>query len=103
MEGEEAQFACVTKDYAIKVRWFKDGILLSEYKDLMTRSWVTKDNTLVIRPTDSGDYGEYECEATNVEGERQTARAFLNVQCKCKQKRMMVVLMGQNIHLGIFL
>lgn len=76
------EFNCFTKDPNIKVEWFKDNIPLSEYHDLMTRSWVTKDNTLVIRPTDSGDYGEYECEASNAEGEKQTARAFLNVQCK---------------------
>lgn len=48
----------------------------------MTRSFVSNDHTLIIRPTDSGDYGEYECEALNAEGERQTARAFLNVHCK---------------------
>ncbi|KAJ8936942.1 hypothetical protein NQ314_012123, partial [Rhamnusium bicolor] len=80
LEGEEAQFSCLTKDFAIKVTWYKDGIPLSEYHDLVTRSWISKDNTLVIANTDSGDYGEYECEASNDEGEKQTAKAFLNVQ-----------------------
>lgn len=47
----------------------------------MQRSWITKENALVIHPTDIGDYGEYECVASNEEGEIQTARAFLNVQC----------------------
>ncbi|XP_018573358.1 protein borderless [Anoplophora glabripennis] len=84
LEGEEVEFNCITKDYNIKVEWFKDSIPLNEYHDLMTRSWITKDNTLVIRPTDSGDYGEYECEASNGEGEKQMARAFLNVQYKAK-------------------
>ncbi|CAH1159788.1 unnamed protein product [Phaedon cochleariae] len=93
-EGDEAQFACLTKDYEIKVRWFKDGIPLTEYTDLMTRSWVTKENTLTIRPTNSGDIGEYECEASNYEGEKQTARAFLNVQYRAK-----VVYAPPEIHL----
>lgn len=94
MEGAEVEFTCLTKDYEIKVKWFKDGIELSEYHDLVTRSWMTKDNSLVIRPTDSGDTGEYECEASNYEGERQTARAYLNVQYKAK-----VVFAPPEIHL----
>ncbi|KAJ8951743.1 hypothetical protein NQ318_012594 [Aromia moschata] len=80
LEGEEVEFACLPKDFSIKIRWFKDGIPLTEYHDLMTRSWVTKENTLVIRPCDSGDYGEYECEASTSEGEQQTAKAFLNAK-----------------------
>lgn len=82
VEGEEVQFPCLTKDFATRVRWYKDRILLSNYQDLMTRSLIANDHTLMIKATDSGDYGEYECEASNAEGERQTAKAFLNVQCK---------------------
>ncbi|CAH0560339.1 unnamed protein product [Brassicogethes aeneus] len=84
MEGDEVQFDCLPKDFSIKIRWLKDKIPLSEYHDLVQRSWVTKENTLVIHPTDLGDYGEYECEASNDMGERQTTRAFLNVQYKAK-------------------
>lgn len=85
VEGDEVQFPCLTKDYATRVKWYKDGISLSNYQDLMTRSYVANDHTLIINPTDSGDYGEYECEALNAGGERQTAKAFLNVQCKTFQ------------------
>lgn len=35
----------------------------------------------MISPTDMGDYGEYECEASNTVGDVQRAKAFLNVQC----------------------
>ncbi|CAG9827925.1 unnamed protein product [Diabrotica balteata] len=94
LEGEEVEFTCLTKDFEIRVKWFKDGISLTEYHDLINRSWVTKDNSLMIRPTDSGDTGEYECEASNAEGERQTARAYLNVQYKAK-----VVYAPPEIHL----
>jgi hypothetical protein len=72
---------CLTKDPELKVTWHKDGIQLKEFQDLMKRSYITKENTLVINPTDMGDYGEYECEVTNSDGEKQTAKAFLNVQC----------------------
>ncbi|ENN71392.1 hypothetical protein YQE_11896, partial [Dendroctonus ponderosae] len=82
-EGEEAKFECVVKDITlIRVRWLKDGIALSAYQDLSRRSLLEKDGTLVIHPTDMGDYGEYECEATNQAGDLQKAKAFLNVQCK---------------------
>lgn len=81
VEGNEVQFPCLTKDFATRVKWYKDGIPLGSYQDLMTRSLIANDHTLIIRPTDSGDYGEYECEASNAEGEKQTAKAFLNVQC----------------------
>ncbi|KAH1021052.1 hypothetical protein HUJ04_010615 [Dendroctonus ponderosae] len=84
-EGEEAKFECVVKDITlIRVRWLKDGIALSAYQDLSRRSLLEKDGTLVIHPTDMGDYGEYECEATNQAGDLQKAKAFLNVQYKAK-------------------
>ncbi|CAH1124627.1 unnamed protein product [Ceutorhynchus assimilis] len=84
-EGDEAKFVCVVKDITlIQLRWSKDGIPLSAYQDLSRRSWVEKDGSLVIRPTDMGDYGEYECEASNNVGDVQKARAFLNVQYKAK-------------------
>lgn len=94
LEGDEVEFTCLTKDFEIRVKWFKDGIALSEYHDLINRSWITKDNSLVIHPADSGDTGEYECEASNIDGERQTARAYLNVQYKAK-----VVFAPPEIHL----
>lgn len=81
LEGEEAKFVCLTKDPDLNVVWYKDNIPLRDFQDLLKRSYVTKENTLIISPTDMGDYGEYECEVKNPEGERQTAKAFLNVQC----------------------
>lgn len=93
LEGEEAQFDCLAKDLTVKIKWFKDNIPLEEYHDLMQRSWITKDNTLVIHPTDLGDYGEYECEASNDIGEKQLTRAFLNVQCNFSLLYLFVVFM----------
>ncbi|XP_030745787.1 protein borderless [Sitophilus oryzae] len=83
-EGQEVKFMCVVKDLSYKLRWMKDNIPLSEYQDLTQRSWMEKDGTLVIHPTDMGDYGEYECEASNDVGDVQKAKAFLNVQYKAK-------------------
>ncbi|XP_066245868.1 protein borderless isoform X2 [Euwallacea similis] len=84
-EGEEIRFVCVVKDPTlIRLRWLKDGIPLSAYKDLSQRCSVEKDGTLVIANTDMGDYGQYECEASNRAGDIQRAKAFLNVQYKAK-------------------
>ncbi|KAL1506833.1 hypothetical protein ABEB36_006123 [Hypothenemus hampei] len=84
-EGEEARFLCVVKDVTlIKLRWLKDGIPLSAYQDLSQRTIVENDGTLVISPTDMGDFGEYECEASNKVGDVQKAKAYLNVQYKAK-------------------
>lgn len=85
MEGESAHFPCVTKDKTSAVVWMKDGIPLSELQhNLTVRSFVSADGSLTISPTDMGDYGEFICEVTNTDGEKQTARAFLDVQCKLK-------------------
>lgn len=82
MEGEGAQFTCNPKDRDSMVNWFKDGTLISDLDDLPQRSTVTVDGTLIIHTTEISDLGEYECEAINFDGERQRARAYLNVQCK---------------------
>lgn len=85
MEGQEARFVCAPIDVEMKVLWYKSGVPLKEYQELKHRSWVEQDGTLVINPTDMGDLGEYECEVMNDEsGDRQTAKAFLNVQYKAK-------------------
>lgn len=54
---------------------------VKEINDLSHRSWINQEGTLTIRPTAMGDLGEYECEATDLDGEKQSAKAFLNVQC----------------------
>lgn len=82
LEGEEAQFNCVAKDKDTVIKWYKDGQPLKDLQDLLQRSWLLEDGSLSIRPTTMSDYGEYECVATNPTGEMQTAKAFLNVQCK---------------------
>ncbi|XP_050307905.1 protein borderless [Anthonomus grandis grandis] len=95
-EGEEAKLVCVVKDMTlIRMRWLKDGIPRASYQDLSQRSWVEKDGSLVIHPTDMGDVGEYECEASNQVGDVQRAKAYLNVQYKAK-----VVYAPPEIHLA---
>lgn len=82
LEGEEAQFTCAPKEQYSTVTWYKDGVSVAELTDLTQRSWISKDGTLIIHPTSMSDLGEYSCEAINIDGESQRARAFLNVQCK---------------------
>lgn len=83
MEGKTAFFHCVTKvqDSSL-VNWFKDGQPMVELHDLKSRSIVGPDGSLSIDPTLMSDLGEYECVVKNTMGDIQSARAFLNIQCK---------------------
>lgn len=83
LEGEEATFTCVAKDKHTKIVWHKDGVPIKELVDIRSRSWEADDGTLTIRETTMTDLGEYECEALS-HTDKQTARAFLNVQFKAK-------------------
>lgn len=81
LEGEEAKFNCDTKEKETVVTWYKDNIPIKNLSDIYQRSWITEENTLIIRPTSMSDLGEYKCIAENDDGESQTATAYLNVQC----------------------
>ncbi|XP_017772996.1 PREDICTED: protein borderless isoform X2 [Nicrophorus vespilloides] len=94
MEHEEAHFSCVTKDKDTIVTWYKDGIPLNELPDILQRSWISSEGSLTIRPAAMGDLGEYECEAVTPDGEKQSAKAYLNVQYKAK-----VIYAPREIHL----
>lgn len=82
MEGEQALFQCVTKPGDSFLKWYKDDEPISSFADLSHRSWVGQDGSLTISPTDMTDLGDYMCEVVNSIGDRQTAKASLNVQCK---------------------
>lgn len=82
MEGESAVLTCETKDKEAVVSWYKDGVALSELQELTERSWIGPEGTLTIRSANMEDLGHYVCEVTNKKQERQSAGAYLNVQCK---------------------
>lgn len=82
MEGAEAEFTCVKKDPTTRITWYKDKIPITELPDILQRSWISEDGSLTIRPTIMADMGEFECEAESTDSEKQSATAFLNVQCK---------------------
>lgn len=82
LEGERAHFACTSKDPDSVVEWYKDGVPLSELGDLRHRVRYGPQGGLTVGPVMMGDLGEYVCAVTNAHGDRQTARAYLNVQCK---------------------
>lgn len=87
MEGDTAFFHCVTKKPDTShVTWFKDGLPLLELHDLSHRSFMGPDGSLSIGPTLMTDLGEYMCIVRNTEGDEQSARAFLNIQCMVKHK-----------------
>jgi hypothetical protein len=83
LAGETAQFTCVSKDKDAVVSWYKDGIPLSNVPDLRNRA-SNINGSLTISPTDVTDPGEYTCVVRNSQGDKQTASAYLNVQCEYK-------------------
>lgn len=83
MEGDSAEFACVTKDSAESVVWHKDGVPLSELAELNQRALVTPGGSLTIR-THMDDVGRYTCHVSSAAGDTQEASAYLNVQYKAK-------------------
>lgn len=83
MEGQTAFFHCVMKfPDASVATWFKDGVQLQDMQELFRRSYMGPDGSLSIDPTMMSDLGEYVCNVRNNEGEVQTAKAFLNIQCR---------------------
>ena len=83
IEGEIARFPCCTKENTSNVVWKKDGVRLSHKNhNFPERYSLDTEGTLTISPTMMDDSGEFTCEATNYKGEKQSASAFLNVQCK---------------------
>ncbi|KAB0799512.1 hypothetical protein PPYR_07392 [Photinus pyralis] len=84
LEGEDVQFTCITRENGVEIRWFKDGVLLTELANILQRSHVESDGSLSIRATEMGDSGEYICEAVNYLKESQSAKAYLDVQYKAK-------------------
>ncbi|GJQ65536.1 hypothetical protein Trydic_g7637 [Trypoxylus dichotomus] len=94
MEGSEAEFTCVKKDITTMITWYKDRIPITELPDVLQRSWISEVGSLTIRPTTMADMGEFECEAETIDGEKQSATAFLNVQYKAK-----VIYAPREVHL----
>ncbi|XP_012265467.1 protein borderless isoform X2 [Athalia rosae] len=84
MEGDTANFVCVTKDTSSVVSWLREGVSVTEVEDLRNRATIRSDGTLTITSTAMGDLGEYTCVVANANSERQSASAFLNVQYKAK-------------------
>ncbi|XP_077471288.1 obscurin [Stigmatopora argus] len=73
--GEDAQFTCVIQSApSPKIRWFKDGRLLSDQEKYQTYSEVRSGVlVLVIKNTTERDLGHYECELSNRLGSARCA------------------------------
>ncbi|XP_068085306.1 protein borderless isoform X2 [Anabrus simplex] len=95
LEGGRAHFPCIIKNNSgAMVTWFKDGVELSSLEGMEGRYVVEDDGSLTIEPTDMTDPGEYLCVAQNLQGNKQTAGAFLDVQYKAK-----VIYSPRQVHL----
>ncbi|XP_014875275.1 obscurin isoform X6 [Poecilia latipinna] len=73
--GEDAQFTCVIQSApSPKIRWFKDGRLLTDQEKYQTYSEVRSGVlVLVIRNLTERDLGHYECELSNRLGSAKCA------------------------------
>ncbi|XP_057712682.1 obscurin [Corythoichthys intestinalis] len=73
--GEDAQFTCVIQSApSPKIRWFKDGRLLSDPEKYQTYSELRSGVlVLVIKNTTERDLGHYECELSNRLGSARCA------------------------------
>ncbi|KAM9322751.1 LOW QUALITY PROTEIN: obscurin [Pholidichthys leucotaenia] len=73
--GEDAQFTCVIQSApSPKIRWFKDGRLLTDQEKYQTYSEVRSGVlVLVIKNLTERDLGHYECELSNRLGSTKCA------------------------------
>ncbi|XP_016525187.1 obscurin isoform X10 [Poecilia formosa] len=73
--GEDAQFTCVIQSApSPKIRWFKDGRLLTDQEKYQTYSEVRSGVlVLVIKNLTERDLGHYECELSNRLGSSKCA------------------------------
>ncbi|XP_050925918.1 obscurin isoform X14 [Lates calcarifer] len=73
--GEDAQFTCVIQSAPIpKIRWFKDGRLLTDQEKYQTYSELRSGVlVLVIKNLTERDLGHYECELSNRLGSTKCA------------------------------
>ncbi|XP_019734410.1 obscurin isoform X5 [Hippocampus comes] len=75
VSGEDAQFTCVIQSApSPKIRWFKDGRLLSDQEKYETYSELRSGVlVLVIKNVTDRDLGHYECELSNRLGSARCA------------------------------
>lgn len=90
MEYDPAYMNCSVKNPdSMFVEWFKDSKPLIEFHDLATRTTMGPDGSLMISPTLMTDLGEYKCVVKNLLGEKEEAKAYLNVQCEyCRERKI---------------
>lgn len=93
-EHNTAMFDCMVKEQAtMSVTWLKDGKIIS----MLSRCIQHPNGSLTITETLMNDLGFYECRVKRIFGGEESARAFLNVQCKHASRHLIEV--AQFIHI----
>lgn len=99
LEHNSATFDCIVKDVStMSVTWLKDGKLISNFAELLSRCIQHPNGSLTITETLMNDLGFYECRVKRIFGGEESARAFLNVQCRLSN----VNLIESSIHSSFF-
>ena len=85
IENDPVEMSCGAKGTPsnITYRWYHKGILISQLSWLAQRTQIKPDGTLIIKSTTAEDSGMLMCDSTNgINGEPDTAFAYLSVECK---------------------
>lgn len=82
MEGNPVTLKCVSKHPNSFVTWYKDNKVLNVGREFADRFQQSQEGSLNILTAEMKDSGYYSCEVANDVGEKQSAGAYLNVQCK---------------------
>lgn len=82
MEGDPVTLKCVSKYANSLVTWYKDNKPMNVLHEFAKRFQQSEEGSLSILTTEMKDSGYYSCEIANEEGEKQSAGAYLNVQCE---------------------
>lgn len=100
LEGQRAELECLPKEPGSTVEWYRDGVRLTELPELVARTDLCTNGSLVLRRADSSDPGEYECRVRDSADHVQSAAAFLDVQCECPSPPATSFPYSSHIHLS---
>lgn len=81
-EGASVTLQCESKIATSVVTWYKDDIPISNLTEFRDKVVILPEGSLNIISAGMADSGYYSCEISNDEGRKQSAGAYLNVQCK---------------------
>ena len=84
MKGDKLTLTCTVSESTSEIKWMKNGASVSPRADISDKG---DKSTLVIENVETGDSGDYSCEALNQAGSVQSS----TVEIKVRGKRASVI------------